>query len=373
MRDLVSVIVMFHSGIEILKTCIDSLITTLNNDDEILIVVNNSNKTIQDVSYKQERVKYLRFSNSIGYSMAANEGVKSASNELIVLSDHDLIFQVGWVDSLANFLYENPEYGAASCLVVNPHTGTVLDYGISFSHYNGAHPGIDLPINHALIPTTRFSQAVCAGGLMLKRSLYLHLGGCDPNLGSMYNDLDLCLQIKKHGLKVAAIKSAKAFHFGGDFSLIGREYKSSILKADIKGYFMKKNSSHIIVDLNDYYKASIDYFHDTIGDFGKYFIINMMNVVDPDWYESIISNHGAKIYDRIERPSRNRDAGQIGLFEVLGHDIMIIGAPIAYFVDRFPSITKNLFWWNERNYNQDIVIDRNGTILCVSEVLNILK
>ena len=212
---------------------------------------------------------------------------------------------------------------------------------------------------------------ICTGGFLIKKKDLVQVGGFEESFGTLYTDLDMCLKLKRAGLKVAAAAGALAYHFGGDFSLINRSYKEGHLKADVKGAFMRNNVDVLEPDMHDYYQMSAVYFKRAFGDFGKYFFCNMMNVVDPTWYEKIAQSNGAEKYDRIHRPSGYRDAANIGLFEILGYDLMSLGVPIAYFVDRYISITNNTFWWNERRGGKnDIVIDRNANILPVKAIIS---
>jgi len=365
-----SIIIPYHKGESYLKACLNSLVATTQPSDEILVVVNSADKTIHDLSLHSDRVTYLNIYEGIGHAKAVNEGVKFASHEYVIITDHDLVFQPGWIEALWKLYASDSSIGAVSCKVLNTRSQRVLDYGIAYTDFNLGHPFMDLPSNHPLVQEDRMAQMICTGGFLIKKRDLIQVGGFEESFGTLYTDLDMCLKLKRVGLKVAAAANALAYHFGGDFSLIKRSYKDGYLKADVKGAFMRNNADVLEPDMDDYYKMSAIYFKKTFGNFGKYFFCNMMNVVDPTWYEKVAQANGAEKYDRIHRPSSHRDAANIGLFEILGYDLMALGVPIAYFVDRFVCITNNTFWWNERRGGEsDIVVDRNANILPVREVI----
>ncbi|MBL4744725.1 MAG: glycosyltransferase [Flavobacteriaceae bacterium] len=365
-----SIIVLYHSGESFLKVCLESIIRTAREKDEIIVVVNNKNEFYHNVDLFKERVRYLHFNEDLGHGKAANIGINEASNEYVILSDHDLVFFPNWIDSLWKLYDSNPLIAAVSCKVINTNNSAVQDFGIAYSDFNLGHPFMDLPMNHELVMKDNVAQMICTGGFMMKKYEFQRIGGFDEKFGTLYTDLDLCLRIKAMGKKVGAASNAIAYHFGGDNAMLNRNYKKSFLKADVKGVFMKKNADVIESDMSSYYQKSALYYNKKYGGFKKYFFCNMMNVVYPEWYEEIALSVGINSYDRITQSSGSRDENNNQLFETLGYDLMSLGVPILYFVDRFIGVKENFFWWEKRRRsNLDIVIDRNANILPISEVL----
>jgi hypothetical protein len=249
-------------------------------------------------------------------------------------------------------------------MAINPHSLAVLDFGIAFSAFNGAHPGLDLPVTDKSVQNDRFAQAICTSGFLISARDFSEAGGFDVRFGSMYTDLDLCLQLKRMGRKIVASAKARAYHFGGDFHLAGdKTYKSSFLKADVKGAFFRKHADILESDLGAYYSAAIDRFIADHGTLQKYMCCNMMNVADQQWYEDQMYAAGMTGYESLHLPTGQRDAGTLGLFEHLGFDLMRSNARLAYFVDRFVCLRSNEYWWQCRAGKGDIVIDRNANIM----------
>ncbi len=366
-----SIVIVYHEGISYLKACLHSVLSTVRESDEIILVVNNENMAVHQTDIFKNRVRYINYYENLGYAKAANEGVKACQHEYVIISDHDLVYQPGWLEALWKFYSSDSELGAVCCQIINPLSNNVLDYGIAFSEFNFAHPFMDLPLDHELVNVDRTAQMICAGGILVNKDTFQTVGGFDENFGSLYTDLDLCLRLKQKRLKVGVAAGAQAYHFAGEFAQAGKAYKASFLKADVKGAFMRKNAAILEIDLEKYFKISADYFFRKNGMFKQYFVCNMMNVVNPRLYEEVLLSLNATIYDRITRPSGSRDAENIRLFDTLGFDMMALGVPIAYLVDRYVSVIDNAFWWRERrSFLNDIVIDRNGNILSINEILN---
>lgn len=371
MEKTFSIIILYHSNKAYLDWALDSINLSIDlNNTEILVVVNNSNKLEYEVVINQKNVKTIRINENLGYAKAANIGAKEAKGKFLIFCDHDLVFEKDWLDNLYQYYNTEPNLGAVSCKILNTHTKRILDFGIGFSEFNSPHPFMDLPINHPLVSENKTFQAICTGGYLIEKETFNALEGFDEKLGSMYTDIDLCLRLKNLNLKCGAAHNAYAYHFGGDFSAIERGYKDPTIKSDIKGYFMRKNAHLIEVDMHRYYEISKKYF---LSEYNarqnEYLACNLMNVADPQWYENQV-NDIFEICDRYEQTSKNRDGYTTPLFECLGYDIMKLSIPIIYFVDRFTSLEKNRLWWDNRSLSNqyDIVVDRNGNILPVSEI-----
>lgn len=359
-----SVVVTFHSGLSFLRLCLESLLRTTGSETEIVVVMNNADERQIDVRLEYERVRTVRVKTNMGYAAAANAGVQAAGGKYVIFSDHDLIFEDGWLPAVRSLHRHSPQVGAASIRVVNPHTLRVLDFGIGFTPLNSPHPHMDQRLDSPLVNRSRRVQAMCCGGLTIERTLFERLGGFDESLGNFYTDIDLCLRLKEQGYECWCAADANCFHFGGDFSLIDRPYKMSAIKADVKGLFRAKNASRLEVDMDRYYRESWQQLVadglDTIDN--TYVACCLMNVGDPHWYVDAIRNH-VRIGDTAVLPTGRRDAGMEALYETLGYDFLKLRTPIAYFVDRFISLRDNRLWWRQRADTRDLIVDRNGNIV----------
>lgn len=371
MRPPFSIIVVYHAGLGYLKACLESVLADVAQDDEIIVIANNRQMHELEMPEFDPRIRIVKFAESLGYAGAANAGAALASRNHLVFCDHDLVFTRGWLEQLWCSYCAVPNAGACSCQAINPHSFAVLDFGIAFSHFNGAHPGLDLPQSHPLVKSDRIAQAVCTSGLLIAAEDFEAAGRFDVSFGSMYTDLDLCLQLKRLGRPVIASARAQALHFGGDVHFAGdKSYKANALKADVKGAFMRKHADVLEVDLDRYFALAITHHIQENGPFRHYVCCNLMNVADPEWYEQQLIAGGLQADEVTRLPTGQRDALDIGLFERLGFDLMQSNNRIAYFVDRLSSLRGNEYWWSRRAGKGDLVIDRNANVLPVSAVLS---
>ena len=80
---------------------------------------------------------------------------------------------------------------------------------------------------------------VSGGAMMIRRSLFSELGGFDENYFMYFEDVDLCLQAKKRGWKIAVCPEAKIFHKSGQ-SFSGKRKKKKYYY-NSQSYYIKKN------------------------------------------------------------------------------------------------------------------------------------
>lgn len=364
----ISVIIGFSNNEQVLKGCINSLIDTLLPHDEIILVVNSSSISAGDLNWLPSIVTPEYIDKPIGNARALNLGVELATKEYVVFCDFDLAFTKGWVDELFKTRKSSESHITGSVLI-NPQTGRVSECGIAYTKFNGAHPFQDLPLSHRLVSEDYEVQAICCGGSMISKHDFYKVGRFREDLTTMYMDVEFCIRARRKGLKIALSARSNIYHFGGWISYRDRAYKNVLLKGDNKGAFFFEHGSYIEEDLGKYYQKSIQHLAEFKPLHERYVFCNLMNVSNPDWYEGIIENQNIEKYDLIRKATSNRDSIRESLYDILGYEVMKFEVPIIYFVDRFISILDNEYWWENRDYSNDVVVDRNANIIFVTSVL----
>lgn len=370
MRTNISIIIPYHNGIELLESCLTSIISTTNAENEIIVLINNKDKNVHKVDFLKERVKYISVYNNLGYSKAVNTGIEYATNEYIVVCDQDIQFMNNWLDELWISYKSGDNIGIAGVNLINHIDNTILDFGIASTEYNFMHPNLGLSTSHPLVSSDRYVRMICSAAILFSKTDFLNVGRFYEPFGTLYSDLDFCLRFKAAGFNIIASYKSKAYHFSGEFYPIKRDYKNSNIKGDIKGVFMKRNAHIISYDASHFFEKSFEYYKKINGELERYFVCNMMTVANPEYYENLISSFGAKFYDTYRKADLNRDSAHIDLFTHLGRNILLQGVPIAFFVDRFTSLTPNHYWWANRRNSNDIIIDRNANILKAQDIVN---
>lgn len=154
-------------------------------------------------------------------SAAANAGAERASGEYLLFLDGDTeIVERDWIECLLMY-GEMPGVGVVGPLLVHPD-GRVRNAGLALRRRegNGARPGVSWwhggspaePLMRGVpggddgyfgsLSCAREVAATSASCMLVRRSLFERLGGFSEEYRSRYDDVDLCLRVRKLGLDV---------------------------------------------------------------------------------------------------------------------------------------------------------------------------
>lgn len=356
-----SVIIPFHSNINLLSACIYSLSKTLNPEEsEIIIVDNNADGSQIPVDMTLPTQSRIIFRNeNLLYPRAINLGVESAKGKYLIFCDADTCVTDGFYKGMVSLL-EREEAGYVSAKLLNMQNDCILEFGITSSFYNFPHPFSGRNRNFELCKKDTFHLAACAACSMIPRNLYIDTGGFDEQLIHSYSDIDLCMRLVKKGYNTACSASSLAYHKGSSTSGSGM---SSNLKEDTKGIFMAKHQN-IPILITDYLDKACDYYMSINKVKSKdYFVLDLSTIGNPQLYiQNVISNLELTVCGEYHHPYIQRDASHIDLINFVTYIIRNYKTPILYFVDNFQSLKGNGLWKNCRNNYEDIVVDRNANI-----------
>ena len=182
-QPLVSVIIPNKDEKETLKACIDSIREKTEYPNYEIIIVENNSTTDEIFQYYKElsqdpRIRLLRWKKEFNYSAINNYGVRHANGEYLLFLNNDVtVITPGWIKELLG-VCQRPEVGAAGVKLIYPdntiqHAGCVIGLGGI-----AGHMFVDMPAN---------------------RTGYLHkAGGFTEKLSVAFNDVDLCLKVRKN-------------------------------------------------------------------------------------------------------------------------------------------------------------------------------
>lgn len=217
---LVSLIVPTRDQPELLKACIESLLSTDYSAVEIIIVDNGSRdrKARQLLQgYQDAGITVLKWPQPFNYSAINNYAVQHATGEIIGLINNDIeAIEPGWLSEMVSWLLR-PGVGMVGAKLLWPnemvqHGGVLLGMhglaghiGAQWSDHDAGYMGIN--------QVARQTSAVTAACLVVRREDYLQVGGLDADrLPVNFNDVDLCLRLRELGKRVIWTPRARLIH-----------------------------------------------------------------------------------------------------------------------------------------------------------------
>ena len=222
-EDLLSVIIPNKDHIEDLKLCVNSLLEHGGYEHlEILIVENNSveQKTFcgyEELQRQDKRIRILNWSGIFNYSAINNEAVRKAKgNYLLFLNNDTQVKEPGALLELMTCIQREKAGAVGARLLYGDltiqHGGVVLGYGGIAGHaFEGMQQELYEKQRYAKV--ARQMSAVTAACMLVDRRAFEQIGGFTEELGVAYNDIDLCMKLRRAGWIVVYDPAAQLYHY----------------------------------------------------------------------------------------------------------------------------------------------------------------
>ncbi len=217
---LVSIIVPTKDQPRLLQRCVTSIEEkTRYHPYEIIIIDNNSinPETIHYLDALSDKHRVLRYPQPFNFSAINNFGADQAKGEqLLFLNDDTQVINREWLTALVEQA-QRPDVGAVGAKLLYPDN-CIQHAGVTVGIFGGAgHAFRKLPNNRTayfdLADLTRNCSAVTAACMIVPRKVFNEVGGFDEELKVVYNDVDLCLRIRKQGYLILYTPFAVLYHF----------------------------------------------------------------------------------------------------------------------------------------------------------------
>ena len=223
-RPLVSIIVPTKDKTSLLKPCLESIFAkTTYPNYEVVIVDNNSveKKTIRyfdELTELNSAVRILPFKNPFNYSAINNFAVSKARGSIIALLNNDVIvITPEWLDEMVSHAVR-VDIGAVGAKLLYPdgslqHGGVITGLGGCAGHAQ-KRLARDAPGYFYRAMAVHNVSAVTGACLVVERKIYEQVGGLDEtHLAVAFNDVDLCLKIRRAGYRNLWTPFAEMFHY----------------------------------------------------------------------------------------------------------------------------------------------------------------
>lgn len=220
-QPLVSIIIPNKDEKETLKACIDSIREKTEYPNYEIIIVENNSTTDEIFQYYKElsqdpRIRLLRWKKEFNYSAINNYGVRHANGEYLLFLNNDVtVITPGWIRELLG-VCQRPEVGAAGVKLIYPddtiqHAGCVIGLGGI-----AGHMFVDMPANRTgylhKASILQDMSAVTAACMMMKRTAFEEAGGFTEKLSVAFNDVDLCLKVRKNHKLIVYDPYVRLYH-----------------------------------------------------------------------------------------------------------------------------------------------------------------
>jgi len=205
-----SIIIPTHNGGHLLVSCLDSIYrSNLAQTLDVIVVDNASTDNSSEVLTRYPEVIVVRNERNVGFAHACNQGADQITrSDILIFLNNDTYSSGNW---LAHLLacFDAPDVSVV---------GAVLHYANGFVQHAGVHFNArGIPHNMRVIAPSEDMppydvQAVTGACLAVRRDHFIHVGGFDTRYLNSFEDIDLCIKIRRTGGRVQLAPRARLTH-----------------------------------------------------------------------------------------------------------------------------------------------------------------
>lgn len=229
----VEAVVVAHDSAQVLPACLEAL----RQSGTPAIVVDNASRDETLLVARRFGARVVRMPQNEGYGRANNAGVRASGAELVLIANPDVELRPGAVRLLLEAARRYPDAALFAPRIVEP------DGRFSFRSQSLLAPYLANPKGIPCRPEGDCCAPFLSGAcLLVRRRVFLEVGGFDERIFLFYEDDDLCRRIVDAGYALLHVHDAVARHIRGGSSApsLGRIYTSRWHQAWSRAYMSRK-------------------------------------------------------------------------------------------------------------------------------------
>lgn len=259
-----SIIIVNYNVTELLRNCLTSIEKFVQDINfEVVVIDNNSpDSSWKNLMTEFPRVQFIASEKNEGFAIANNRAVNTARGEYVLLLNPDTEFEGFYIKEILEFADKNKDFG---CLGIRMHDAagnflpeskrSVPDMFNSFEKlFTNFRKNISKSYYRNDISEFEISEVEVITGafLLIKKALYIEVGGLDENYFMYGEDIDLCFTLLR--------KNYKNWYYG-KYSILHHKGESTV--KDLKYLERFYGAMQIFVD--KYYKDQKPFQHRIIS------------------------------------------------------------------------------------------------------------
>ena len=232
----ISVIIVTYNSSECIQACLDSLWSQKGVDYEVIVVDNTSTDDTL-LTVRNNRSLLLENEENIGFGRACNLGMARSTGRYIFLLNPDArLTDESDLAQVCRLMDENPRWGLAGAKVLSPN-------GSLESPPAREYPG-QKHVQRDFSQLPGSISWVIGAAMIVRRDIYLQVGGFDPEFFLYSEETDLCLRIRECGYEIGWMEDVSVRHIGGESEKGVDPYDTSCRKLRGLLTFRTKHYAH---------------------------------------------------------------------------------------------------------------------------------
>jgi GT2 family glycosyltransferase len=212
----ISIVIVNLNQARLALDCIESIVEHTKNCEYEIIVVDNGSSADEIAILKRasDQINLIRLDRNMFFGEASNIGAEHATGDLVLFLNNDIKVTHRWIEPLLATLEAEYRAGAVGSKILHPNNdlleaGAVIrpdGWGIQIGK-----GGMKLPRD--FIEASRITDYCSAACLLVRKKVFLDLGGFDPIFDPAYfEDADLAIRLRSIGLFTYYCGASVVYH-----------------------------------------------------------------------------------------------------------------------------------------------------------------
>ncbi len=232
----VTVVVLNYNGLKHLDTCFTSLLALDYPMDRLELMLVDNGSRDRSLDFMRERfptVRLVETGANLGFAAGNDYGAERATGEYVAFLNNDTRVEPDWLLELVRGIQAGEERGVVctSSLMLD-WEGRRIDFqaGALNFHGFGFQPSYGLSVEAALPeyfpgsgkaenpkskpenPKRTDLLFACGGSMLIRRDVFLYVGGFDPDYFAFFEDVDLGWRLWIMGHRITLVPTAITYH-----------------------------------------------------------------------------------------------------------------------------------------------------------------
>ncbi len=256
-----SIIIVNWNSAEFVRRCVDSIRRQPIGLTYEIIVIDNASFDGCDRMLREHHpeVSYVQSHENLGFARANNLAFKLSRGTTLLFLNPDTEIVGSAIQQLHKAASELPSAGVVGARLLNADGTlqtsciqsfpTIINQVLTFEFLQRLFPWWELwgmaPLYHQPHAMADEVQGISGACMMLRRDVYIRVGCFSEDYFMYTEDLDLCYNTRKSGLKNYYLAEATIIHFGGSSSKQAASDFSCIMMRESIWRFLRKTRGDI--------------------------------------------------------------------------------------------------------------------------------
>jgi len=257
----VSICIVNYNTAELTKRCIQSVLDNISNIMFEIIVVDNASTDDSIKIFEEEfekKIILIKNPTNRYFTGGYNDAAFKAKGKYLLFLNSDGYIKDNSIKIMFEFLEKNQDVGAVEGTIIDEESGIITktsssEYTKKISFFKDT-PIINF-LSHKVFPfllknyyysdwdrkIDREVEVICNAFMLIRKNLFIELGGFNEALKLYYTENYLCDLIRRKGFKLFHLAKPKMYHrWSSSIKKINRKFINTIFKTDRKIYFVLK-------------------------------------------------------------------------------------------------------------------------------------